>query len=103
MLTSDMEEANSGLINITDLTPKTFQQILRYIYTGSTDSAIDSEDLLELTYGAEKYGLDELKRYCFTKLVACVTEQNLGSLAIAAHLYGAPDAVNNALKKFMEP
>ena len=104
MLTSDMEEVNSGLIRITDMTPSTFQQILRYIYTGAVgDDDTDSEDLLELTYGAEKYGLEELKKYCLTKFVACVTEENVGPLLIAAHLYGASGSVKNALKKFIEP
>ena len=66
MLTSDMEEVNSGLIRITDMTPSTFQHILRYIYTGALGDDTDSEDLLELTYGAEKYGLEELKKHCLT-------------------------------------
>ena len=48
MLTSDMDEVNSGLTKFMDMTPTTFQKILHYIYTGVVADDFDSEDLLGL-------------------------------------------------------
>lgn len=105
MLMSGMTEANSGVIQVTDITPTALETIVRYLYTGTVGEGRDYDfDLLyEIVYGAEKYGLMELKNYCFQKLAACITDDNVGSLAVAAHLYGAEESIKATVKKFIEP
>ena len=103
MLVSDMEEDKSGVIHVTDMGSKTFKGILYYMYTGKVDAELDSNSLLEIIYGAEKYGLTDLKNYCFRKLVTCISEENVGALAVAAQLYGAEESVKITLRKFIEP
>ena len=69
MLLSDMEEVKSGVINVIDIAADTMKVILRYMYTGQVDTELDSDSLLQILYGAEKYELKDLKLYCFSKLV----------------------------------
>ena len=69
MLMSDMQEAHAGTLHVEDISTTTFDIILRYIYTGKVSTELDPDLLHEIIYGAEKYGLNELKNYCFRKLV----------------------------------
>ena len=103
MFTSEMSEVNSGVINVTDMTPAALRLIIRYMYTGTMEDQLDSALLLEVVYGSEKYGLSNLKNHCFRKLVACITDQNVGPLAVAAHMYGAEKSITMTLKKFIQP
>ena len=57
----------------------------------------------KIIYGAERYGLGSLKNYCFEKLAACITDENFGSLAVAAHLYEAEKGIKMAMRKFIQP
>ena len=98
-----MHEVNSGLINVTDMIGVVFGILIRYMYTGKVDAALDLDCLMEVVYGAEKYGLKQLKNYCFAKLVKCICEDNVGTLAVAACLYRAEKQVKNSIRKFMEP
>ena len=103
MLESGMEEVQSGVINVTDITGTAFGILLRYMYTGKVDPGLDSDCLIQIIYGAEKYGLKELKDYCFAKLANGLCEENVGELAVAAHLYGAEEEIRGAIRRFMEP
>ena len=103
MLTSDMEEARSGIIKITDLSSSVFGIILHHFYTGRVADELDHDILHEMIYGAEKYGLNELKNYCFRKLLGCICEENVAALAVAAYLYGAEEKVKSAIRTFIEP
>ena len=103
MLTSDMAEVKSGIITVTDMTSDVIKILLRYMYTGKVGHELDDDSLLDIIYGAEKYGLNDLKDYCFRKLLACINEENVGALAVAAHLYRADECVNMTLQKFIEP
>ena len=79
MLESDMDEVKTGVIVVTDMTATVFAILLRYMNTGKVDPDLDSDCFLEIIYGAEKYGLRELKNYCFTKLLKCISEGNVGT------------------------
>ena len=80
MLASDMEEVKSGVIHVTDVTIRALEIILRYIYTGNVkEDKLDSNSLLDIIHGAEKYALDELKQCCFRKLAARITDENAGA------------------------
>ena len=104
MLTSDMDEVKSGGINVTDMTAPTLKTIMCYMYTGKVKvDKLDADSLLEIIHEAEKYGLEELKNYCFRKLATCITDENVGALAVAVHLYRAEASVKAALEKFIQP
>ena len=64
---------------------------------------LDSDLQLEVVYGSEKYGLKNLKNYCFRMLLNCITDENVGTLAVSAQLYGAEESICTTLKKFIEP
>ena len=104
MLASDMEEVKSGVIHVPDMTAKSLEIILWYLYTGKLkEEDLHPDALLDIIYGAEKYGLEELKNYCFRKLVACVNEENVGAMAVAAHSYNAEASVKATLQRFIQP
>ena len=103
MFTCDMEEVNSGVIHVTDMTSRTLETILRHMYTGKLDPDLDPDALLEVIYAEEKYGLTKLKHYFLRKLVACICEETVGGLAVVAHLYGADKYIKKSLRKFIEP
>ena len=58
-------EYQSGVINVTDMTPTMLGILLRYMYTAKWGAALDSDSLPEIIYGAQKYELNESKHYCF--------------------------------------
>ena len=102
LLSSGLEEVKSGVIHVTDMTASDFEIILRYLYTGKVnEQKLDCDLLLKIVHGAEKYGLGELKNYCFGKLAGDINDETAGAVAIAAHLYGAGEAAKNAVQKFI--
>ena len=103
MLSCEMEEVSSGVIVVTDISPAAFEIILRYMYTGKMSQEVESDMMLHIIYGAEKYGLDELKNYCFAKLVTGLNEENAGVLAVAVLLYRAEERVKSAVLRFIQP
>ena len=102
MLSADMRESVSGQIEMDDFEPEVVRVILRYIYTGKVEETAGGI-LLSAIYGAEKYNLAGLKEYCFNELMQCLTNENVGPLAVAAYLCHAEESLCQALKSYMEP
>ena len=76
MLTHDMTEKNSGVIDIPDCDPQAFEQFLSYIYTGKVDSLKES-NMLHLYYIADKYDKKELKGICRDFIKKSLTVNNV--------------------------
>ena len=103
MFTSGMSEVSSGVINVTDVTPTALATIIRYMYTGKVDDELESDLLLQIVHGSEKYGLSGLKNYCFRRLAANITDENIGDITVAAHFYGAEESIKMTLKNYFQP
>ena len=103
IVTTDLEVIKCGSLVVSDVSAPIFQMILHYLYTGKLKENLETDSLLELTRGADKYGLEELKNYCFRKLAGCVTEETAAALVTAAHDYNAEASVKEALQQFMKP
>ncbi|XP_055844545.1 speckle-type POZ protein-like [Episyrphus balteatus] len=62
MFQHDMKETKSGRVVITDVKPEVVQEMLHFIYTGSSPKI--KEMAVELFIAADKYALDNLKKMC---------------------------------------
>lgn len=63
MLSHDMIERNSGVIDIPDCDPGSFEQFLLYLYSGRVET-LDADNMLPLYYIADKYDKGYLKERC---------------------------------------
>lgn len=82
MLRNDMEEAQTGIVDIKDFDSRTMKEVLRFIYCNEVEDL--DKIAKDLIYAADKYHLLELKKMCIASIVASLTVENvLKSLEIA--------------------
>ncbi|XP_057322583.1 speckle-type POZ protein B-like [Microplitis mediator] len=89
MFYHDMIEKKENKISIPDITPETFEKVLKYIYTDEiTDLDADAERLLE---AADKYQLQSLKEMCQESLSGTLTVDNALKIMTLADRHSAKD------------
>lgn len=87
MFKHEMIEAKQNQVTITDVQPKVFAELLRFIYT---DSVKDLDTMaLELLQVADKYDLEKLKALCEKALLGGISEETAINMLITADLYRA--------------
>ncbi|KAL1397257.1 hypothetical protein pipiens_002549 [Culex pipiens pipiens] len=87
MFKHEMIEAKQNQVTITDVQPKVFAELLRFIYT---DSVKDLDTMaLELLQVADKYDLEKLKALCEKALLGGISEDTAINMLITADLYRA--------------
>jgi speckle-type POZ protein len=80
------KEMLSGQVKVDDIDPDVFQEVLRYLYTGSPQSTAMDVMAPALFAAADKYLLDHLKTRCETHLIRQMSSQNcLDLLALTNH------------------
>jgi speckle-type POZ protein len=84
------KEGQSRTVEITDIEPEVFQQLLRYVYTGSAPLMQEDSIAEHLLIAANKYQMDKLKAECEETLVGKITLDNAVKFLVTAHLYVAP-------------
>jgi speckle-type POZ protein len=70
------KELQTGEVEVDDINPNVFQEILRYLYTGLTRSTTMDVMAPGLLAAADKYLLDELKYRCETHLIRQMSAKN---------------------------
>lgn len=63
MLSHDMREKTSGIIDIPDCNPQAMELFLLYVYCGKVE-ALDQNSMFGLYYIADKYDVKDLKSEC---------------------------------------
>ena len=77
MFQNDMAEKRTNRVEIQDLSEEVVAQMLRFIYTGSSNLDVNNPDInYELLEAAEKYQLELLKKICANKLKSTLTVEN---------------------------
>jgi speckle-type POZ protein len=76
MFTHPTKEMLSGEVEVEDVDPDVFQEVLRYMYTGSPQSTAMDTMALGLLAAAEKYLLDQLKTRCESHLIRKMSAKN---------------------------
>jgi speckle-type POZ protein len=80
------KEVQTSKVEVEDVDPDVFQEILRYMYTGLTRSTAMDVMATGLLVAADKYLLDELKIHCETHLIRQMSAKNcMDMLALTTH------------------
>jgi len=87
MFQSDLIEKRTNTLEIQDIEPDVFQEVLHFIYTDNVEKL--DELASALVAAADKYMLDLLKTRCEESLARNVTVENCSELLILAHLHSA--------------
>jgi speckle-type POZ protein len=83
------EEGQSKNVEIDDIEPEVFQQLLRYVYTG-TAPKLEEETITEpLFLAADKYQMDKIKERCKESLIRKLSLENAVRYLVMAHLHSA--------------
>nr|CAH0105706.1 unnamed protein product [Daphnia galeata] len=93
-------EALSNKVNVDDIDPDVFQEVLRFIYTGKTQSTAMDKMAPGIFAAADKYLLEDLKSWCETHLIRQMSAENcLELLSLTTH-HPAEHLKKNAIEFF---
>ncbi|XP_065214343.1 speckle-type POZ protein B-like [Planococcus citri] len=79
-----MQEANSNRVEITDVKPDVFRELLHYIYTGNVKNTETATFMDLLVAAADKYDLQNLKFLCEDALCKRLSHDNAANILIIA-------------------
>lgn len=92
---SELHDAISGQVTITDTDIATMRTIVTYIYTGTMDN-ISIKTAEKLLKAADRYGLDTLKQKCEQFLCDNINMMNVGKFLLLGQKLNAPCLENSA-------
>ena len=86
MFRHSTKEMQSNQVEVKDVDPDVFQEILRFIYTGKTQLTAMNKMATGLLAAADKYLLEDLKSRCENHLIWQMSAENcLELLSLTAH------------------
>ena len=95
MFQHDLKESQSRVIEIADISPKVFQEVLRFLYSG-TAKEMDGM-AMDLLVAADKYQIDALKNESASILVKNLAVDNATKILVLAHLHSCPKLFEETL------
>ena len=96
MFEHDLKEKATNAVDVVDIDPEVFKELLTYIYT---EKAPNIKTLASpLLRAAEKYQLERLKALCEQRLSYDLQVSNSAETLVLAHTYQAQQLKKNALK-----
>lgn len=102
MFKIDMQEAKTGIVDIKDIQPEIFKELLHFIYSGRTKESLTEETAQPLIIAAEKYDIKSLKNEGVRYLLTQIRADNAIDLLILGHLHLAEKLKNAALDFVVE-
>ncbi|XP_071978340.1 speckle-type POZ protein-like [Engystomops pustulosus] len=87
MFEHEMEESKKNRVDITDMEPEVFKEMMGYIYTGKAPNLEKMAD--NLLAAADKYALERLKVLCEEALCNSLSVENVADVLILADLHSA--------------
>lgn len=94
MFLTDMQEAKANKAEITDVEADTFDKLLVFIYSGKVAGDFDFL-AIDLFIAADKYGIEDLKQLCESKIAANLSKDN----ALAVYDFACFHPTNINLKE----
>ena len=86
MFSHPTKEVLSGKVEVKDVDPDVFQEVLRFIYTGKTQLTAMDKIAPGILAAADKYLLEDLKSWCETHLIRQMSAENcLELLSLTTH------------------
>jgi speckle-type POZ protein len=98
MFKHPMKEKSTNQVNIEDIEPDVFQELLRFIYTGRVRTATMETVAANLFIAADKYLLGELKKECENYLLHHMTPDNCVVLLLHGDLLNPAESLKEAAK-----
>ena len=99
MFQSRMNESVSNLVNISDIRPDVFREMLKFLYSGQK-SEFQNDVPMDLLFAADKYGLDDLTRICETEISHYLTAENVIDALILAESCNCTELMASASAVF---
>ncbi|XP_053453548.1 speckle-type POZ protein-like isoform X3 [Nycticebus coucang] len=87
MFEHEMEESKKNRVEINDLDPEVFKEMMRFIYTGKAPNLDKMAD--NLLAAADKYALERLKVMCEEALCSNLSVENVADTLVLADLHSA--------------
>ena len=100
MFKHPMTEQSTNQIEIEDIEPEVFQELLRFIYTGRVSRAAMESMAANLFIAADKYLLDELKMKCEIYLLYHMSPENCAVLLLHGDLRNPTEPLKEAATFF---
>jgi speckle-type POZ protein len=94
------KEQATNQIEIEDIEPEVFQELLYFIYTGRVSTATMESMATGLLIAADKYELDELKTECENHLLRHMSPDNCVALLLHGDSLHPTEALKEAAKFF---
>ncbi|XP_041530574.1 speckle-type POZ protein-like isoform X1 [Microtus oregoni] len=87
MFEHEMEECKKNRMEINDLDPEVFKEMMRFVYTGKAPNLDKMAD--NLLAAADKYALERLKVMCEEALCSSLSVENVADTLVLADLHSA--------------
>jgi speckle-type POZ protein len=94
------KENSTNQVNIEDIEPEVFDQLLRFIYTGRVPLDKLQTMAAGLFIAADKYLMDELKTKCENYLISHMSPENCVVLLLHGNLQNPAEYLKKAAKFF---
>ncbi len=98
MFRNEMREKVSNRADIVDVDADTFQELLRFIYTGTVEKL--SELVREILAASTKYDLKCLQHLCELEMCDQMSVDNVVEFLVLADLFSAPLLIRRAVQFF---
>ena len=97
----NFKEGRTKVVQVEDIEPPIFKEMLRYLYTGKAPKVDEDEMTEPLFLAADKYKIGTLKDLCEQSLISKLNVQDVAYYLVLAHLQSAPQLLEASLK-FLE-
>lgn len=100
MLTHDMAEKKSNVINIHDCEPEAFKIFLLYLYSGKAENLTET-NVLHVYYIADKYNIPDLKAECVLYIKSSMSAKTICSIISLARKHDDSELLTCATDYFI--
>ena len=90
--------SNTKVVDIDDIDPDVFHQMLRYVYTGHVTDLHKDSMAEELYLAADKYQIDSLKDLCEESMTWNMNIHNVIAILVLAYVHTSPKLLDKALE-----
>lgn len=97
MLSNEMPEGTTNKVEIQDIEPDTFQELLKFIYSGKI-SFIDIEKMGALLIAGDRYGVSDLRPFCEENIIKNISVDTAANVFMLADLIKSEDLKEKAMK-----
>jgi speckle-type POZ protein len=98
MFQSSFIESKTRIVNIEDIEPEVFRQLLICLYTGKAPKMKENGLARQLYEDADKYGIENLKKECVEELLNQLSVENAIELLIWSDFHSATKLFKSTLK-----